>query len=216
MNLQLWWQVARAGGLVAYGLLAASTIWGLAVSTRLLGRWPAPGWTLDLHRYLGGLALAFTGIHLTALLLDTYIQFDLLDMLVPFAAAWRPGAVAWGVVALYLLIAVQATSLARRRLPHRLWRRIHLAAFPLLVAATAHLLIAGSDRTNPVVLTILTATAAATIFLLLFRLLHRPGHNRTRQIRSASHNPADGCGPTGPKPCPEAGETSTPEGATRE
>jgi len=73
MNPQLWWQVARAGGLVAYGLLAASTIWGLAVSTRLLGRWPAPGWTLDLHRYLGGLALTFTSIHLTALLLDTYI-----------------------------------------------------------------------------------------------------------------------------------------------
>ena len=216
MNPQLWWQVARAGGLVAYGLLAASTIWGLAVSTRLLGRWPAPGWTLDLHRYLGGLALTFTSIHLTALLLDTYIQFDLLDMLVPFAATWRPGAVAWGVVALYLLIAVQATSLARRRLPHRLWRRIHLAAFPLLVAATAHLLTAGSDRTNPAVLTMLTATAAATMFLLLFRLLHQPGHNRPRQIRSASHNPADGCGPTGPKPCPEAGETSTPEGATRE
>jgi hypothetical protein len=96
MNPQLWWQVARAGGLVAYGLLAASTIWGLAVSTRLLGRWPAPGWTLDLHRYLGGLALTFTGIHLADLLLDSYIQFDVLDLLVPFAAAWRPGAVAWG------------------------------------------------------------------------------------------------------------------------
>ena len=104
MNPQLWWQVARAGGLVAYGLLAASTIWGLAVSTRLLGRWPAPGWTLDLHRYLGGLALTFTGIHLAALLLDSYIQFDVLDLLVPFAAAWRPGAVAWGVVAVYLLL----------------------------------------------------------------------------------------------------------------
>ena len=96
MNPQLWWHVARAGGLVAYGLLAASTIWGLAVSTRLLGRWPAPGWTLDLHRYLGGLAVAFTGIHLAALLLDSYIQFDLLDLLVPLASAWRPGAVAWG------------------------------------------------------------------------------------------------------------------------
>ena len=125
MNPQLWWHVARAGGLVAYGLLAASTIWGLAVSTRLLGRWPAPGWTLDLHRYLGGLALSFTGIHLAALLLDSYIQFDLLDLLVPFASTWRPGAVAWGVVAVYLLVAVQATSLARRRLPHRLWRRVH-------------------------------------------------------------------------------------------
>ena len=178
MSSQLWWQVARAGGLVVYGLLAASTIWGLAVSTRLLGRWPAPGWTLDLHRYLGGLAMAFTGIHLAALLLDTYVQFDLLDLLVPLASDWRPGAVAWGVVAVYLLVAVQATSLGRRHLPHRLWRRIHLAAFPLLLAATAHLLTAGSDRANPAVLALLTTTAAATIFLLTFRLLRPSGPSR--------------------------------------
>jgi predicted ferric reductase len=186
MNPQLWWQVARAGGLVAYGLLAASTIWGLAVSTRLLGRWPAPGWTLDLHRYLGGLALTFTGIHLAALLADTYIQFDLLDLLVPLASAWRPRAVAWGVVAVYLLVAVQATSLARRRLPYRLWRRVHLAAFPLLVAATAHLLTAGSDRANPAVLTMLTVTVAATTFLVLFRLLHlaRPSQPAASRARA--------------------------------
>jgi predicted ferric reductase len=190
MNPQLWWHLARAGGLVAYGLLAASTIWGLAVSTRLLGRWPAPGWTLDLHRYLGGLALTFTAIHAAALLLDTYIHFDLLDLLVPFAAGWRPGAVAWGVVALYLLAAVEVTSLARRRLPHRLWRRIHLAAFPLLVAATMHLLTAGSDRANPAVLAILAATAGATTFLLLFRLVqeprrHQPGRPHPRPAATA-------------------------------
>jgi hypothetical protein len=202
MNPQLWWQVARAGGLVAYGLLAAATIWGLAVSTRLLGRWPAPGWTLDLHRYLGGLALTFTSIHLAALLLDTYIQFDLQDLLVPFAAAWRPAAVAWGVVALYLLVAVQATSLARRRLPHRLWRRIHLAAFPLFVAATAHLLTAGSDRANPAVLTMLTTIAAATIFLLAFRLLQlarssQPTASRGRPPATmrAGHSPTSHSNP---------------------
>jgi predicted ferric reductase len=183
MNPQLWWHVARAGGLVAYGLLAASTIWGLAVSTRLLGRWPTPGWTLDLHRYLGGLALTFTGIHAVALLLDTYIRFDLLDLLVPLAASWQPTAVAWGVVALYLLAAVEVTSLARRRLPHRLWRRIHLAAFPLFATATVHLLTAGSDRANPAVLAMLTATTGATTFLLLFRLLHQPRRNQPGRPR---------------------------------
>jgi predicted ferric reductase len=183
MNPQLWWHVARAGGLVAYGLLAASTVWGLAVSTRLLGRWPAPGWTLDLHRYLAGLALTFTGVHTVALLLDSYIHFDLVDLLVPLVAGWRPAAVAWGVIAAYLLVAVEATSLARRRLPHRLWRRIHLAAFPLLVAATTHLLTAGSDRANPAVLAMLAATAGAIIFLLLFRLLHQPRRNQPGRPR---------------------------------
>jgi predicted ferric reductase len=172
MNPHLWWYVARAGGLVAYGLLAASTAWGLAVSTRLLGRWPAPGWTLDLHRFLGGMALAFTAIHLGGLLLDGYVRFDLLDLLVPFAARWRPAAVAAGVVALYLLLAVELTSLARRRLPHRLWRRLHFGAFPLLAAASVHLLAAGSDRADLAVVALLGAITSAMTFLLLFRLLH--------------------------------------------
>lgn len=188
MNPQVWWYVTRAGGLVAYALLAAATVWGLAVSTRLLGRWPAPGWTLDLHLYLGGLALIFTGIHAAGLLLDTYVHFDLLDLLVPLAAGWRPGAVAWGVIAAYLLVAVEVTSLARRRLPHRLWRRIHLVAFPLLVAATVHLLSAGSDRANPAVLAMLTATAGTTIFLLVFRLLHAP--RRSQPAASRGRPPA--------------------------
>jgi len=51
------------------------------------------------------------------------------------------------------------TSLARRRLPHRLWQPIHLAAFPLLATATIHPLTAGSDRTNPAVVTMLVITS---------------------------------------------------------
>jgi predicted ferric reductase len=193
VNPQLWWYLARAGGLVAYALLAASTLWGLAVSTRLLGRWPAPGWALDLHRFLGGLALAFTVVHAAGLMLDNYVQFDVVNFLVPFSARWRPAAVAWGVVAVYLLVAVEATSLARRHLPHRLWRRVHVAAFPLLAAATVHLVAAGSDRGNPAVLAMLTVTAAATTFLLLFRLLRRPWRRKPQRppaaVVPAGHGP---------------------------
>ena len=61
VSSQLFWFTARASGIVAWGLAAASVVWGLALSTRLLGRRPRPGWLLDLHRFLGGLALSFTG-----------------------------------------------------------------------------------------------------------------------------------------------------------
>jgi len=33
VNVRLWWYVARAGGLVAWTLLATSTLWGLALTT---------------------------------------------------------------------------------------------------------------------------------------------------------------------------------------
>ncbi|HVN51549.1 MAG TPA: ferric reductase-like transmembrane domain-containing protein [Acidimicrobiales bacterium] len=141
------WYIARSAGLVAWALLTASVVWGLVMSTRSrpFGHRPRPAWMLDLHRWLGGLATIFVGVHVLALLADSYVHFTLLSVLVPFAGSWRPAAVAWGVVGLYLLLAVELTSLARRRLPKRAWRAVHFASFPLFLLATAHALTAGTD-----------------------------------------------------------------------
>src|SRR4051812_8159410 len=99
MSSQLTWYVARSAGMVAWALLSASVLWGLAMTTRVAGRRVRRAWILDLHRYLGGLAAIFTGVHVVAILLDSYVHFDLASVLLPFASAWRPVAVAWGVVA---------------------------------------------------------------------------------------------------------------------
>ena len=56
---------------------------------------------------LGGLAVMFTAIHLAALVADSYVHFGLADLTVPFASSWQPGAVALGVVAMWLLLAVE-------------------------------------------------------------------------------------------------------------
>jgi hypothetical protein len=97
---QLWWYVARAGGLLSWALLAGAVLWGLALSSRAFGKRPRPAWLLDLHRYLGGLALVFLGVHVVAIVLDGYVHFGLSQVLVPFASTWHPGAVAWGIVGL--------------------------------------------------------------------------------------------------------------------
>lgn len=147
LALNLPWYIARSAGLVAWTLLTASMLWGLVLSTKaaILGRRPRPAWTLDLHRYLGGLATIFTIVHVGAVVADSYVHFGLTAVLVPFASRWHPVAVAWGVVATYLLAAVELTSLARRHLSRRVWRVFHLAAFPLYLSATAHAVSAGTD-----------------------------------------------------------------------
>ena len=66
MTSQLTWYAARAAGIVAWALAAGSVVWGLALSTRATGRKPRPAWLFDLHRFLGGLALVFTAIHVIA------------------------------------------------------------------------------------------------------------------------------------------------------
>jgi len=142
---QIPWYVARATGIIAWALLTASVLWGLSISTRVFRGTPRPAWLLDMHRYLGGLATIFSALHVGAIVADSYVHFDLMSILIPFASSWRPSAVAWGVVAMYLLLAVELTSLLRTRLPKRLWRATHFASFPLFGFATLHALTAGTD-----------------------------------------------------------------------
>jgi predicted ferric reductase len=159
------WHVARASGLVGWSLLTASVLLGLALSTKVsaLGRRPRPNWLLDLHRYVGGLATLFVALHVAAVVADTYVGFDRAAVLVPFASDWRPSAVAWGVVAMYLAAAVEMTSLARRHLPRRVWRWTHVASFPLFVSATVHGVAAGTDAsTAPAVFAAAAAVAAVS------------------------------------------------------
>jgi methionine sulfoxide reductase heme-binding subunit len=171
MMTQLWWDSARAGGIVAWSLLAASVVWGLAISTKAAPSRLRPNWTLDVHRFLGGLAVVFVGVHVASIVLDSYVHFGLTDILVPLASSWHPVAVAWGIVGLYLLLAVELTSLARRRLPRRAWRTLHALSFPTFALATIHALTAGTDRGNLVWQVAVWGTVAAVVLLTAVRLL---------------------------------------------
>jgi predicted ferric reductase len=165
MSSQLPWHVARAGGIVAWALVATSVIWGLALSTRALGRRPRPAWLFDLHRFLGGLAVAFTAVHVLAVLADSYVDLGLVNVVVPLTGNWHPLAVAWGIVGLYLLLAVELTSLAMSRLPRRLWRRVHMASFLVFATTSVHALAAGTDRRSPAFL-VAVALACGVVALL--------------------------------------------------
>ena len=168
---RFWWYLTRASGLVSWLLLAAAVLWGLLYSSRMIPKRSAPKWLLDLHRFLGGLATLFVAIHLASLVADSYVHFGVADLLLPFASSWRPVAVAWGVLALYLLVAVEVTSLAMRRLPRRFWRAVHGSSFVLFVVSTAHMLTAGADAHNEVLLASTAVIVAAVVFALAYRII---------------------------------------------
>ena len=160
MTNQLWWYCARAGGIVAWAMLAASVLWGLALSTKALGPKPRTNWMLDLHRFLGGAAVVFTGVHVVSIIGDSFVHFGFAEVLVPFVGTWHPVAVAWGIVSMYLLLAVQITSMLRKRLSKRAWRITHFLSFPLFAMATIHGLTAGTDGSSlPVRLGALAVTS---------------------------------------------------------
>ena len=164
------WYVARASGMVAWALLAASVVWGLLMTSNVIRRIARHSWLLDLHRWLGGLALVFTGVHVAAVLADTYVHFGLASVLVPFVARWHPVMVAYGVASLYLLVAIEVASLLRSRVNPTLWRRVHFLSFPLFVSSTVHGLTAGSDRGEPMVVIAAALVVGAVAILTVVRL----------------------------------------------
>jgi DMSO/TMAO reductase YedYZ heme-binding membrane subunit len=182
MNDQIWWLVARSSGIVSWGLLSAAVILGLLLSSRVGGKRPPPAWLLDLHRMLGGLAVAFVAVHLAGLWLDDFVQFGIVDLLVPFASDWRPVAVAFGVVALYLLVAVQVSSLMMKRLPTRLWRWIHYSSYLLFWMAAVHGAAAGTDAGHPAYVAGSVFSIGAVLFLTVYRLL-TPRRGRSKSPR---------------------------------
>ena len=83
----------------------------------------------------------------------------------PFTGDYHPVAVAWGIIGLYLLLAVEITSLLRKKMSKRSWRLTHYLSFPLFALTTVHLLWAGTDRTTVpmrafTLVTVLVVTAA--------------------------------------------------------
>lgn len=182
MSSQVWWFTARASGITAWALVTASVLWGMALSTRALGKRPKGPWLTDLHRFLGGLAVVFTVVHMVALWADSYVAFGPSELLVPFASTWQPAAVAAGIVAFYLLVAVEVTSLLMKRLPKVWWKRVHVTSYALYGLATAHLLTAGTDARNPWLWWATWASVGAVAFFTAY-LAFGPAR-RTRTIPS--------------------------------
>ena len=187
MNPQFWWFLTRASGIVAWLMLTASVIWGIVLSTKAFPEHRRPAWLLDLHRWLGGLTVSFVVIHLAALVADNYVSFGLADLLVPFASEWKPVAVAIGVVAMWLLVAVEATSLLMKRLPRRIWRWIHFSSYAVFLLASLHAAFAGTDRSQWLYQATATASIVAVTWATVYRLTHR---KRPAPRRVASQVPA--------------------------
>jgi sulfoxide reductase heme-binding subunit YedZ len=169
-GVPLAWLIARSSGLVAFGLLTLSVWLGLAMSTRLLGP-KRQKLLLPLHRTLAWTGLSMVALHVGALLLDPVLHFSVLSVLVPGTATWRPAAVALGVVAGWLSLALAASFNARRWIGQKGWRRLHYASFAAFWLALGHAVLVGTDlRGFGGPLTALLA-AGPVLWLTFYRLL---------------------------------------------
>ena len=169
-TLPIAWLIARAAGLVAFGLLTLSVWLGLAMSTRLLGPKRQKS-LLGLHRTLAWTGLSMIALHTGAVLADPVLHFGLTAALVPFAAPWKTGAIAAGVVGGWLSLALASSFRLRKWIGQKGWRRLHYASFGAFALSLGHALLVGTDLRGLGGPLLALVAAGPVLWLTFYRLL---------------------------------------------
>lgn len=170
-DARVYWYMSRSSGVVAYLLLWGSMAWGLMVTSKVLDGVARPSLTYELHQFLSVLALAVGAFHAVILLGDTYMQFTLLDLLIPFRSSYQPLWVGAGILACYLSALLVGSFYIKKRLGQRAWRVLHFASFGAWVMITLHGVLAGTDSATPVMVGLYLCAIASISFLLTYRIL---------------------------------------------
>jgi sulfoxide reductase heme-binding subunit YedZ len=178
-----FWLLARASGLTAYVVLTLSVLAGLVLKSRPFHRLRAPS-VAEVHKTLALTGIGALVLHAASLVLDTTVKVSLAGLLVPGLVTYRPAAVAAGVVAAWLLVAITASFWLRRRIGTRMWRRLHWFTHALFGLATIHGIAAGTDTTRPwataLYLGALGSVVAATAWRALVPPARRPAPTITK------------------------------------
>ena len=174
MNANALWFTARGAGLSALLVLSLAVVLGAlssmrtrSASTRVVLQY--------VHRTAAALGLGLIAVHVSTLVLDQKAHIGLAGALIPFAAHYRPNAVALGSIAMYVFLLVAALGAARGRLASSqsgaaTWRVLHALSYPAWLAAVVHGLLAGTDRAQHWVITLAVFCILSVVAALLARL----------------------------------------------
>ena len=170
-SVQSLWYVTRAAGISAYLLLWLSTAWGLAVSSKIFDPILHRFFTYDMHQFLSLLAIGFATLHIAVLLGDRYLPFSLVEILVPFAAPYRPVWVGLGVIGMYLTLLVSITFYIRQWIGYRTFRVIHYVSFITYIGVALHGLLSGTDSPLLSIELMYAGTVLVIVFLFAYRMV---------------------------------------------
>lgn len=165
------WIALRAAGIGAYVMLFLAVSWGLVSTTTPFGKLISKPSATLVHQFMSTCGLFLLGLHMAGLLVDRFVPFRPVDLLVPMSASYRPVAVGLGIAAMYLMVGVIVASWLRKRIGTVWWRRTHLLAVPTFALALAHGLLAGTDATRPAMWWTYVGTALVVVFLVVLRAL---------------------------------------------
>ncbi len=171
-HAKAFWYLARSSGFVAYGLLWLSMMLGLLITNKMARLWPGGPVAFDLHQHASLLALAATLFHALILMGDSYINYTMVQLLVPFASeGYRPLWVGLGQVAFYLLAIVSLSYYVRKMIGRKVWRLLHFLTFSLFVLALVHGVTSGTDSDTFWAQALYWGSGGSVLLLTIYRVL---------------------------------------------
>ncbi|MCB8965784.1 MAG: ferric reductase-like transmembrane domain-containing protein [Chloroflexota bacterium] len=179
INNETIWYLVRSSGTVAYLFLAASTIWGLFISSKFLKEIVPGQLTLAMHNYLSWNAIGLTILHAVLLLFTGFMDYTVLNLLIPFTGPYSPFWVGIGIIGMYLMILTTLTFYVRSRIKYKTFHAIHYLTYAAFVMALLHSWFAGTD--SVALETLYLVTGLLVFFLTAYRVLSAFG---SRQVAS--------------------------------
>jgi sulfoxide reductase heme-binding subunit YedZ len=168
-----WWLASRSAGIVAYLLLSAAVVLGLAKALRIAPPRLMPQ-LRELHERIALVSLGALAAHGLLLLGDGFLRPGPIGILVPFTMSYRPVWTGIGILAGYLTAGLSLTYYARRRISARRWRAAHRLIPIAWAMAVVHVIGAGSDAGSLWLQVPLALTMSAVLTLLAYRVLGGP------------------------------------------
>jgi len=163
------WDLIRAAGIGAYLMLFMTVAWGLASTTAPLGKRVSKASAAQVHQTMSTVALVLLGLHVAGLFADHFMPYSIAELTIPMTSEYRPVAVSFGIVAMYVTVFVLVASWLRKWIGTAVWRKTHLLAVPAFVLALIHGLFAGSDGGRAGLFWTYIATGVAVLFLVVVR-----------------------------------------------
>lgn len=164
------WYLGRGTGVSALVLFTLAVALGIVARS---GR-PLPGLprfaVAAIHRTTSLTALGLLVVHITTLFFDPYAQLRLVDLVLPFAGAYRPVWLGLGTLAADLVVVLIVSSLLRRHIGQRGWRVLHWSAYACWPLALGHALGNGTDRSTTWLLATALSCGALVASCLVWRI----------------------------------------------
>jgi predicted ferric reductase len=207
-NPKGYWYLSRASAFVALGLLWLSMMLGLLITDKFARTWPGAPVAFALHEFVSLLGLAFALFHALILLGDRYINYKLVQILMPFGSVnYHPIWVGVGQIGFYAWAVISATFYVRQWIGSKAWKFIHYASFFNFVIAMMHGLASGTDTALTWAQAIYWLLGGSVLFLTVVRVVAGLIQPKP-QPRAVAPAPAHQPRPAAPSPAYQARPSS--------